>query len=1402
MDVDDEFGDLYSDVLVSSTAPVAPAVSPNLNYSVGSVQEDDDDVLYGLTNPKAAPPVAQRAASQGVPAPEQSASESVENIGSGSFRVSEVGEIGLVKAPVDGGVSKIEDADVGIEQGIAKIEEIGVDDVDALNSEKVPGLASREPPSKGFPSAAGGDWVGAATTGSGVPTKEDACSEDWDSDSEDDLQIVLNDQSDPVGANFEKHQEIGSEDEDEDGDDLVIVAGDDVQVPHQAMEEQEDGDETAQLPQEGDKKEAGDAARVNAAVPGSIGGRMGYNNHGYYPHHSQFKYVRPGVTPNNTAGAPGQVRPAATLAMAPGRGRGDWRPTVGKAPTIGQKGFHSGFGVQAWANHSAGRGFGSGSEFTLPSHKTVFDIDIDAFEDKPWRHPGVDVTDYFNFGLDENNWKNYCKQLEQLRLEATMQSKIRVYESGRSDQDYDPDLPPELAAAAGLHDVSTDIQLTGKVDGGQSDIMGHGRGKAIQVEGGYGERLPSIDTRPPRHRDSDAIIEIVLQGSVDDDSVSDTQGKLENELQETDYKEERHEVKVVDKQSDIEPLGNFSQPYSGRRRELFMQGNFLGPLHGNMHGEPFPSEANLRNDSIDKGQTTISPVGAPSSHQERWLHEAAVREKNSSISSEPPRGVLPTENIEMNRSSCSGEEHSEGSKVPKESTEVSSPEEDVEGSKHSLAIEEPDNVDTLAVSLEAEGEVALDLQVPNETSGDGSSVHSARRQKLTSRIEQPVSEDHSEDTKTNRSDDSKPKPVSSKDHLRRRDSGDEEVVQNGRSSHIADAKRHYFEDESGLQRRDDYVQGGRQDVDRSRVSLKGREDYHHRSSNDAYAHKEWDGNSSYHARTKTEGYDRLKERDSLTWQRRDDDVHARRQKEEEARRRDRVDDASSKARNRALESGRNSKEEHAHLKKRYEDGDWRGYHDKEVRRSRERDVLLSGQHDNVDDPHAKRRKEIELHRRDRLQKEDVGHTYGSKEDLSRRRRDRDDSLERRRREDPGRMRDKPDDQHLIRHRDSNRDSNRRQREDRHRIKPSHEDTQVNWDREARAPGRSGQISEDQIRLGNSRIESRAKDEPRDSGKDHKRRHSELPKGRDKVEEESYPQHRAREDLHVRDGHLSNEDRSLRHERLRSQSDHLSGANEGQHSYRERSKERPRKGNESEMGDRDVPARGDRDGAAPNTADKPGKAAVGKRKLDDRSTYQRNEKATKKGSFASETDNGLRRVQEQETTHQQRSSKSQKHSDEGGSDDEDMRKGRSKLERWTSHKDSNSAPILKAHDSEAGFSDHNHGLMVEQDMSKTDDFKKTEVAEVEENIASIVPKESAVDTLPHMSEHGYADNDANGDDKHLETVAKLKKRSERFKLPMLNEKEISRRVESEASVQMEATEVKQERPARKRRWVNN
>ena len=34
-----------------------------------------------------------------------------------------------------------------------------------------------------------------------------------------------------------------------------------------------------------------------------------------------------------------------------------------------QKGFHAGPGLPGWGSSAAGRGFGGGLEFTLPSHK-------------------------------------------------------------------------------------------------------------------------------------------------------------------------------------------------------------------------------------------------------------------------------------------------------------------------------------------------------------------------------------------------------------------------------------------------------------------------------------------------------------------------------------------------------------------------------------------------------------------------------------------------------------------------------------------------------------------------------------------------------------------------------------------------------------------------------------------------------------------------------------------------------------------------------------------------------------------------------------------------------------------------------------------------------------------------
>lgn len=42
-----------------------------------------------------------------------------------------------------------------------------------------------------------------------------------------------------------------------------------------------------------------------------------------------------------------------------------------------------------------------------------------SFADKPWRRPGADISDYFNYGLDEFTWMAYCNRQDKLRAHFT-----------------------------------------------------------------------------------------------------------------------------------------------------------------------------------------------------------------------------------------------------------------------------------------------------------------------------------------------------------------------------------------------------------------------------------------------------------------------------------------------------------------------------------------------------------------------------------------------------------------------------------------------------------------------------------------------------------------------------------------------------------------------------------------------------------------------------------------------------------------------------------------------------------------------------------------------------------------------------------------------------------------------
>ncbi|KAI3803074.1 hypothetical protein L1987_31222 [Smallanthus sonchifolius] len=577
MEDDDEFGDLYTDVLqplqmssappqppVQSTPP-PPSRSTDLNDRIPS---DDEEILYGSKSSSNLKFVDS-------------------NLNSNNRDGAEVKPENYSPAAELGGRV------LGSGSGLVKVEENLNFKVDVNKGEFSQNKEDKMEENFGIEDAGEEEFLIPGLSSSGARVLEPGGREveggdDWDdSDSEDDLQIVLNDDNTGVGM---MGMDGGGGLDEEDGDNLVIVTGDVDPNHHPPMDELQDwGEDASQGIVGGEGKDllGSDAGKADGGA--AVAQKMGYSGHGYHPFHSQFKYVRPGSAPMPgagpvaTGGAPGQVRPPGSLLSFAGRGRGEWHPAgIKNVPPNMQKNF------PGWSNNGGGRGFGSGLDFTLPSHKTIFEVDIDGFEEKPWRLQGIDISDFFNFGMNEESWKDYCKQLEQHRLEATMRSKIRVYESGRTEQEYDPDLPPELAAAAG-HDISFGNRNIGKADV-QSDLakasvltrMQLPTGKAIQVETGFGERLPSIDTRPPRIRDSDAVIEIVLQRSPSPDHESVPEDDVAEHLEDIPPKENQKEnLETEDEIGYEDDRFDKQQAYNnGRKREVSgRRGQFVGSIH-------------------------------------------------------------------------------------------------------------------------------------------------------------------------------------------------------------------------------------------------------------------------------------------------------------------------------------------------------------------------------------------------------------------------------------------------------------------------------------------------------------------------------------------------------------------------------------------------------------------------------------------------------------------------------------------------------------------------------------------------------------------------------------------------------------------------------------------------------
>ncbi|KAJ6372548.1 hypothetical protein OIU76_026950 [Salix suchowensis] len=266
MEDDDEFGDLYTDVLrpfssslSSSRQTLSAHSSLHRPIDLNDAIKDEDDEILRVTSHR------------NLPAPSNQNSIEIT-----SFSAPQVRVLGDAKSPIKGSIAEDRDLNFDIEDVNTEI----LEDSRPI----IPGLMDGDSTKIEASSVVNGGGVGGGKGGGDWE-------EDEESESEDDLQIVLNDNSHPGGLMGIDREISDDDDDDEDGDPLVIIADND--GPNIAIEEQdwgggEDGVAAAGGGAEGERKEGGEATGKGSAV---VGPKIAYSNHGYHHHpfHSQFK---------------------------------------------------------------------------------------------------------------------------------------------------------------------------------------------------------------------------------------------------------------------------------------------------------------------------------------------------------------------------------------------------------------------------------------------------------------------------------------------------------------------------------------------------------------------------------------------------------------------------------------------------------------------------------------------------------------------------------------------------------------------------------------------------------------------------------------------------------------------------------------------------------------------------------------------------------------------------------------------------------------------------------------------------------------------------------------------------------------------------------------------------------
>ncbi|XP_053469775.1 pre-mRNA 3'-end-processing factor FIP1 isoform X1 [Ictalurus furcatus] len=112
--------------------------------------------------------------------------------------------------------------------------------------------------------------------------------------------------------------------------------------------------------------------------------------------------------------------------------------------------------------------------------------ELEVDEEKPWRKPGADLSDYFNYGFNEDTWKTYCDKQRRLRM------SLEFMTLGSSDKTTGSHDEPVSKSDCSSRKLKNSIDVIG----GQTETIIRVEGRRHHSTDGSSMQVPSSSERP------------------------------------------------------------------------------------------------------------------------------------------------------------------------------------------------------------------------------------------------------------------------------------------------------------------------------------------------------------------------------------------------------------------------------------------------------------------------------------------------------------------------------------------------------------------------------------------------------------------------------------------------------------------------------------------------------------------------------------------------------------------------------------------------------------------------------------------------------------------------------------------------------------------------------------------